>query len=192
MPSSSPHQEHPQRTALHAVHVDAGAVMTDFAGWAMPLRYTSQIEEHHAVRRRAGLFDLSHMAQIEVSGPAAGRALDHALVSRCSGIRVGRARYTMMVAEDGGVLDDLIVYRVAPEGFLVVANAANRDVVREELTVRSGTGGPDDDVAVEDRTEHRALLALQGPRSADVLSRLTDADLGALRYYAIVSTAVAG
>ncbi|GAA4286110.1 glycine cleavage system aminomethyltransferase GcvT [Georgenia daeguensis] len=175
------------RTPLYAVHRDAGAAMTPFAGWEMPLRYTSDLAEHAAVRERAGLFDLSHMAQIEVSGPGAADALDHALVSRSSTLAVGRARYTMMVAPDGGVVDDLIVYRLAETEFLVVANAANRTVVLDELTVRSGA-----DVHVADRTEARALVALQGPVSTEVLAGLTDTDLAALRYYASVRAEVAG
>lgn len=174
-------------TPLHPVHRDAGASTTPFAGWEMPLRYTSDLAEHAAVRERAGLFDLSHMGQIEVSGPRAADALDHALVSRSSTLAVGRARYTMMVAPDGGVLDDLIVYRLAETEFLVVANAANRTVVLDELTVRSG-----DQVHVADRTEARALVALQGPASTEVLQRVTDADLGALRYYASAPAQVAG
>jgi aminomethyltransferase len=175
------------RTPLYAVHHDAGAAMTPFAGWEMPLRYTSDLAEHAAVRERAGLFDLSHMAQIEVSGPGGADALDHALVSRSSTLAVGRARYTMMVAPDGGVIDDLIVYRLAETEFLVIANAANRTVVLDELTVRSG-----ERVHVADRTEARALVALQGPASTEVLARVTDTDLAALKYYTSVRAEVAG
>ncbi|GAA4433142.1 glycine cleavage system aminomethyltransferase GcvT [Georgenia halophila] len=179
------------RTPLHAVHRAAGAVMTPFAGWDMPLRYSSDLAEHAAVRERAGLFDLSHMAQIEVSGPDAARALDHALVTRPGVMAVGRARYSMIVADDGGILDDLIVYRLAETEYLVVANAANRTVVLDELTVRSETR-----VHVSDRTSSRALIALQGPASHEVLEPLTrrgdGADLASLRYYAAAPAIVAG
>jgi aminomethyltransferase len=115
----------PRRTPLTAVHERLGATLTDFAGWLMPLRYGSELAEHRAVRTAAGLFDLSHMGEIMVTGPDAAGALDYALVGNLSALAVGRARYTMICAPDGGVLDDLIVYRLSGEEFLVVANAAN-------------------------------------------------------------------
>ena len=110
--------------------------MTSFAGWQMPLRYASETAEHHAVRRAAGLFDLSHMGEILVSGPGAGAALDYALTGHLSALRPGRARYTMICAPDGGVLDDLVVYRQDEEEFLVIANASNTDVVLAALRDR--------------------------------------------------------
>ncbi len=113
--------------------------MTSFAGWQMPLRYASETAEHHAVRRAAGLFDLSHMGEIVVAGPEAGAALDYALIGHLSALRPGRARYTMICAEDGGVLDDLVVYRQHEDEFLVIANAANTDVVFAGLRDRPGT-----------------------------------------------------
>jgi aminomethyltransferase len=175
-------------TPLHAEHVAAGASLTPFAGWQMPLRFTSDLAEHHAVRTAAGLFDLSHMAQIEVSGPDAAAALDRALVSAPSRLVPGRARYTVIVAGDGGILDDLIVYRLAEEDFLVIANAANRLTVLDELTAR----GDGRRVGVVDRTPHRALIAVQGPHAVGVLAGLTDVDLDALRYYRSVTGQVAG
>src|SRR5215467_687554 len=104
--------ERPRQTPLHAVHERLGATMTPFAGWLMPLRYASETAEHQAVRHAAGLFDLSHMGEIAVSGPGAGEALDYALTGDLSGLAPGRARYTLICAPDGGVLDDLIVYRL--------------------------------------------------------------------------------
>ena len=103
--------------------------MTEFAGWRMPLRYGSETAEHLAVRSAAGLFDLSHMGEIAVTGPGAAEALDYALTGWLSRLAVGRARYTMMCAPDGGILDDLVVYRQAADRFLVIANASNKDVV---------------------------------------------------------------
>lgn len=187
------------RTPLYAQHRDLHAHLTGFAGWEMPLRYGSAVDEHHAVRAHAGLFDLSHMAQIEVSGPGAPEALDRALVTRPSAMPIGRARYSLILAEDGGVLDDLIVYRLADDAghpnFLVIANAANRLTVLDELTARSqGSGG----THVADRTESRALIALQGPVSPDVLAPLVTLDEGSgvgdlceLRYYRAVTGRVA-
>lgn len=190
----------PLLTPLHAIHRELDAHLTDFAGWQMPLRYGSAVDEHHAVRAQAGLFDLSQMGQIEVSGPGAAAALDYALVTRPSTMAVGRARYALMLAEDGGILDDLIVYRLAGEGdqssYLVIANAANRMAVLDALTGRS------QDLAgthVADRTESRALIALQGPVSGEVLAPMTTldkdsglGDLAELRYYRAVTGRVAG
>lgn len=167
-------------TPLHAEHVAAGANLTSFAGWQMPLRYAGDLVEHRAVREGAGLFDLSHMAQLEVTGPDAGAALDGALVSIPSQMTDGRARYTVIVAEDGGIIDDLIVYRFQADDYLVIANAANRLTVLDELARRSENL----QCAVVDRTPHRALIAIQGPRAAQILAPLVDVDLEALRYYA--------
>lgn len=176
-------QDRPQ-SPLEGTHVAAGATMTDFAGWRMPLRFAGDLAEHRAVREQAGLFDLSHMAQIEVSGPQADQALDHALVSAASRLVDGRARYTTIVAPDGGILDDLIVYRLAASEFLVIANAANRGTVVNELTDRSEGF----EASVIDRTPHRALIALQGPAAAQVLAGLVSADLEPLKYYASLTT----
>jgi len=169
---------------LHQVHLDAGAQMTDFAGWSMPLRYSSDKAEHQAVRQRAGMFDLSHMGQIDVSGPQAAEALDIAFVSAVSRLRVGRARYTMLVARDGGILDDLIVYRLDDHEFLVIANAANRLTVLDEITRRSRGL----QAAVVDRTPHRALIAVQGPAAVSVLASLLPVHLEDIRYYAATLT----
>jgi aminomethyltransferase len=175
-------------TALHSVHEAAGAHFTDFAGWQMPLRYGSELAEHHAVRTTAGLFDLSHMGEIEVVGPQAAALLDYALVGDISAIAVAKAKYTMICNEDGGILDDLIVYRLADERYMVVANASNAGVVLDALNQRA-VGF---DAEVEDRCDDWSLIAVQGPESPAVLGGLSDADLGALRYYAIQEATVAG
>ncbi|MYV99520.1 glycine cleavage system aminomethyltransferase GcvT [Streptomyces sp. SID3343] len=177
-----------RRTPLDAVHDALGATMTDFAGWRMPLRYGSERDEHNAVRTTAGLFDLTHMGEIEVTGPDAARALDHALVGFVSKIGIDRARYTMICTEDGGIVDDLIVYRLGDEHFVVVANASNADVVAGSLKHRSR----DFDAVVRDASEEYTLLAVQGPASTAIVGGLTDADLPALKYYAILRTEVAG
>lgn len=176
------------RTALTSTHERSNAHMVPFAGWQMPLRYTSDLAEHHAVRSSAGLFELSHMGQIEISGPRAAASLDAALVNIPSSMKVGRARYSMIVNEEGGILDDLIVYRLEDEEFLVVANAANRLTVLDALADRSEATG----AQVIDHTTSRALIALQGPESEAIASTLTAADLAALPYYAVVSGEVAG
>jgi glycine cleavage system T protein (aminomethyltransferase) len=178
----------PRRTPLHEVHERLGATMTPFAGWLMPLRYRSETAEHQAVRGSAGLFDLSHMGEIFVTGAGAGEALDYALVGHLSALVPGRARYTMICAGDGGVLDDLIVYRLGQDEFLVVANAANTPVVSAALHERAG-GFP---AQVSDRTADYALIAIQGPRAIGILAPLADVPLDGLKYYAIQPATVAG
>jgi aminomethyltransferase len=170
------------------VHSDLGATMTDFAGWLMPLRYGSETAEHNAVRTAAGLFDLSHMGELEVDGDGTAEALDYALLTEASAIKPGRARYTMICAPDGGVIDDLIVYRLSDSRYLVVANAANAATVAAELADRVSGRGAD----LTDRTADYALIAIQGPRSAAILACLTSADLEAVRYYASYPATVAG
>ncbi|MDX2624295.1 glycine cleavage system aminomethyltransferase GcvT [Streptomyces sp. NPDC053741] len=178
----------PRLTALDALHRSLGATMTDFAGWDMPLRYASERDEHHAVRTRAGLFDLSHMGEITVTGPQAAAFLSYALVGNIATVGEGRARYTMIVAEDGGILDDLIVYRLADTEFMVVANAGNAQLVLDTLTTRAGGF----DAEVRDDRDAYALLAVQGPDSPAVLKSVTDADLDGLKYYAGLPGTVAG
>src|ERR1700738_2878516 len=180
--------ERPRQTPLHVIQKRLGATMTSFAGWQMPLRYASETAEHHAVRRAAGLFDLSHMGEIRLSGPGAGAGPDHALTGQLSALRPGRARYTMICAEDGGVLDDLVVYRQDEQEFLVIANASKPAVVLDSL--RSRAVGFD--ASVTDATDDYALIAVQGPAAAGILGGLTDLDLGAIKYYAGAFGAVAG
>ena len=175
-------------TALYAVHKGLNALFTGFAGWEMPVRYGSELAEHRAVREAAGLFDLSHMGEIEVTGPQAGEALDYALAGKPSAAKDGRARYTMMCDVRGGVLDDLVVYRLGQERFLVVANAGNVAVVFAELLKRAGSFDAD----VLDRSAETALVAVQGPRSADIVGSVTDVDLADLKYYACTPANVRG
>lgn len=173
---------------LHDVHQRLGATFTDFAGWSMPLKYGSELAEHRAVREAAGMFDLSHMGEIELTGPEAGRALDYALVGHLSAVKVGRARYTVICNADGGVLDDLVVYRLGEDHFLVVANAANAALVAGELRDRAGGFL----VEVADKSRDCALIAVQGPRAVNIVGAVCPADLGALPYYGSTPTAIAG
>ncbi|GHF22954.1 glycine cleavage system aminomethyltransferase GcvT [Streptomyces griseoluteus] len=185
---SSTEPNAPRRTALDAVHRSLGATMTDFAGWDMPLRYGSERDEHQAVRTRAGLFDLSHMGEITVTGPGAAALLNYALVGDLASVGVGRARYTMICRADGGILDDLIVYRLAEHEYMVVANASNAQVVLDALTERAAGF----DAEVRDDRDAYALLAVQGPESPGILKAVTDADLDGLKYYAGLPGTVAG
>ncbi|MEV7604958.1 glycine cleavage system aminomethyltransferase GcvT [Paenarthrobacter sp. NPDC089322] len=173
-------------TALYEEHKKLGASFTDFGGWQMPLKYTSELAEHHAVRKSAGLFDLSHMGEVWVTGPEAAAFLDYALVGKISAMADGKAKYSLICQEDGGIIDDLIVYRRGPERFLVVPNAGNAAVVAAALLERAA----DFDVAVEDASAETSLIAVQGPLAEAILLRLVPAEQHALvtglKYYAAV------
>ena len=159
---------HTPASPLLDEHRSLGATFTDFAGWAMPLKYGSELAEHRAVRETAGLFDLSHMGEIAVTGPQSAEALDFALAGEASKIPVGRAKYSLMCDADGGVIDDLVVYRLADEHFLVVANAGNAPTVAGELAGRAGRFDAD----VDDQSTATALIAVQGPASEAIVSSL--------------------
>ena len=175
-------------TPLNDAHQDLGARLIEFSGWLMPVQYGSIIEEHRTVRTKAGIFDLSHMGELYVEGPEAGLALAAALVSDPPSLAVGRAHYSMMTMPDGGIVDDLIVYRLAEDRFLVVANAGNAEVVSDALAQRLEPFK----AVLDDRSLATGLVAVQGPRAREVLAPMTDVDLGALRYYAIAEGSVAG
>jgi len=178
----------PSATSLIERHKALGARLVDFAGWEMPVQYAGILEEHRAVRQNAGLFDVSHMGELWVEGPEAATALDHALVSHPSRMEPDRAQYSMICDEDGGIIDDLIVYRLGEQRFLVVANAGNTGTVAAEVKERVGRF----DAALDDASARTSLLALQGPRSLDIIASLSDVDLGALRYSSITEADVAG
>lgn len=178
---------HPRITVLNDRHDALGASFTDFGGWLMPVRYGSDLAEHRAVREAAGLFDISHMAEFVVTGAHAGAFLDHALSARLSTLPVSKAKYSLVLAVDGGIVDDVIVYRLADTHFLVVANAGNRDAVATALAEARASFvpppvGTDADagrvrVDIDDASEATALLAAQGPRAAAVLAALPGLDL---------------
>ncbi|WP_144877150.1 glycine cleavage system aminomethyltransferase GcvT [Microbacterium sp. 1.5R] len=182
----------PRYTPLRDRHESLGASFTDFGGWQMPVRYTSDLAEHHAVRRAAGIFDISHMAEFLVTGQSAAEFLDYALAGRLSGMAVGKAKYSLMLSESGGIVDDVIVYRLADDRYLVIANAGNRGFVDSAFASRvrsfpslierqapplapgeersfAGFLG-DRGVDVEDVSDDFALIAVQGPSAEAVLS----------------------
>src|SRR3954469_13358003 len=158
---------------LHDIHVAAGAAFTDFAGWQMPVRYSSDLAEHAAVRTAAGLFDLSHMGEILVVGSEAAAALDAALAGPMSRLSERQAKYTLMLDENGGIVDDLVVYRTGADRYLIVANASNGEVVAARLRERADGF----DALVEDESGDIGLLALQGPRALEILQNLEGLDL---------------
>jgi aminomethyltransferase len=181
-------EDHPHTTALIDTQRELGARLIEFGGWLMPVQYAGILEEHRAVRERAGLFDLSHMGELYVEGADAGDALAAAVISEPRSLAVGRAQYSMLVAPDGGVIDDLIIYRLGPERFMVVANAGNAGTVADELSARLRGWK----AVLDDRSLATSLVAIQGPLAASILQPLTSVDLGALKYYAIAEGKVAG
>jgi aminomethyltransferase len=177
----------PRRTPLHDRHRRAGARLVEFAGWEMPVQYAGVIEEHRAVRSAAGLFDVSHMGEIEVRGPGAEAFLQRLTPNDVGNLAPGRAHYSALLDENGGYRDDLIVYRRGGEEFLLVVNAANAAADFEWVAGHAGAGA-----TIEDASDRWALLALQGPRAQAILARLTEADLAGLRYYGFTAATAAG
>ncbi|WP_275776893.1 glycine cleavage system aminomethyltransferase GcvT [Paenarthrobacter sp. Y-19] len=177
-------------TALYEQHKKAGASFTDFGGWQMPLKYESELAEHHAVRNAAGLFDLSHMGEVWVTGPEAAAFLDYALAGKLSAIAVGKAKYSLICNADGGIIDDLITYRRADDNFLVVPNAGNAKVVAAALKERSAGF----DVVVDDASAETSLIAVQGPNAEAILLKLVPAEqrslVTELKYYAAVEVSI--
>ncbi len=180
--------DEPRATPLLERHEALGARMVDYAGWRMPIQYAGIIEEHRAVRERAGLFDLCHMGELFVDGPEAGDALAGAVTTDPRALANGRAHYSMIVGPDGGILDDLIVYRLADDRFLVVANASNATVVSDALAERIAGRR----AVLDDRSLATALVAIQGPAARGILAPLAGLDLDAIRYYGIAEGPVAG
>ena len=179
-----------RHTPLHDLHLELGARMVPFAGYEMPVQYESIMEEHRTVRGAVGLFDLSHMGELEVRGAEAVAFLRYAVVSDPGTIEIGQAQYSMLCDDDGGIIDDLIVYRLAEQRFMVVCNASNRFAVIEQLMTLLEDG--DLAAEVEDGSDATGLVAPQGPLAATVLARLTDLELDQVANYHFARGEVAG
>ena len=162
-----------KRTPLHDRHVAAGAKMVPFAGWEMPVQYAGIKDEHLTVRQSAGVFDVSHMGEIETTGPDAEAFLQRILSNDVSKIAEGGAQYSVLCKEDGGVLDDLFSYKLGPDRFLTVTNAANHD--KDLAWFQKHAEGFD--VTLTDRLHDLAMLAVQGPEARGIVARLTDGEL---------------
>lgn len=167
-----------RHTPLYDEHIRLGAKMVEFAGWEMPVQYTGVIAEHKAVRAAAGLFDVSHMGEIEISGPDAGAAAQYLTTNDIKTMIDGKAQYSLLCNERGTVVDDIIVYRFSKTRYMLVVNASNTE--KDLAWCRSHMKG---NSAVIDRSDEYALIALQGPRSAEILSRLVDLDLNSVAKY---------
>ncbi len=174
-------------TSLHAWHAAHGAKLVDFAGWHMPVLYTSLVDEHTAVRQRVGLFDVAHMGRLRFTGPEALPFLDQLLTTDCGKLAVGDVKYSLVCREDGGILDDVLLYRRADEWQLVV-NASNR----EKLLAWFAKHQRGRDIGLIDQTISTCMIAVQGPRSCDLLGPLTSASVLSLKYYKVTDAAVAG
>jgi aminomethyltransferase len=180
------------RTPLYDWHVAHGARMVDFAGWSMPVQYGSIVDEHHATRRAVGLFDISHMGRLIVDGPDAGRFLGSLLTRRIDDMNPGQVRYSLVCNEQGGILDDVLVYQIQlPEGDLsgygLVVNAGNRSKIVAWLNRQCGSF----DANIDDKTSEYAMIAAQGPRAIEALDSLIECELTSVRYYHGAMTRVA-
>jgi len=179
-------------TPLHGWHASHNGRMVDFAGWSMPVQYASIVTEHHATRQAVGLFDVSHMGRIGVSGPQSERFLDRVVTRRVSGMRPGLVRYSLVTNEAGGILDDILVYRIparaGDDGFLLVVNASNRQKIWDWLHAQPDRAG----VHLTDLTSETAMIAVQGPRALEIVRPLSSLDGAALRYYHAAETTVMG
>ena len=165
------------QTALDARHRALGARMVPYAGWEMPVQYSGIIDEHQVVRTTAGLFDLTHMGELWFEGPEAGAALDYAVVTTPSTMPVGKAQYSMICTPEGTVIDDLIVYRIGVQRWMVVANASNVTPVVAAMKERIAKF----DVKFDDATMRTSLVAIQGPKAVEILQPHIEFDLPRLK-----------
>ncbi len=175
-----------KRTPLFDVHVKAGAKMVPFGGWEMPVQYTGIIDEHRAVRNAVGLFDISHMGEFEVSGPNALAVVQRLTTNDASSLAVGRIQYSLLCFPDGGIVDDLTLYGLGADHFMLTVNAANIDKDWQWVVEHGG------DARWRNASAETALLAVQGPRAEALVQRLADADVTAVRYYHFTRGAIAG
>ncbi len=168
-----------KRTALAEAHEELGAKMVPFAGFLMPVQYASMTQEHHAVRQRVGVFDISHMGEFLLEGPRALEAIQRVTVNDVSTLAVDQAQYSAMVNEDGGIIDDCVVYRLGDERWMMVVNASN--IARDLAQVRAHL--PEEGVDLRDDSDRFTLLAVQGPRAAETVAELSDVPLDDLAFY---------
>lgn len=171
-----------KHTPLFDAHVRLGGKLIDFGGWELPVQYSGIGEEHHAVRTAAGLFDVSHMGEVTVKGKDAERYLNMMLTNDVEKLKIGRAQYTAMCYEDGGTVDDLLVYKLDDASYLLVVNAANSDKDFQWLQKHTG----EFEVRVENVSQEWAQLAIQGPKAEKIVQTLTHVDLSSIRFFGFV------
>ncbi len=173
--------------ALNDTHHALGAKMVPFAGYNMPVRYSSDLDEHHTVRRAVGIFDVSHMGEFRVRGPQALALIQGLTSNDASKLSPGKAQYSCLPNADGGIVDDLLVYQLADEDYLLVVNASNIEKDWNWLQAHNAEG-----VEMEDISDRTSLFAVQGPKAVATLQALTDVDLSAIPYYSFVQGTFAG
>jgi aminomethyltransferase len=165
-------------TPLNSVHRALGARMVDFGGWDMPVQYSGIIEEHNAVRNAAGLFDVSHMGEIDIRGPEAARLTDFVTTNAVQKLKLGQAHYSGLLYDHGGFVDDILVHKVADDHYFLCVNSSNQEKDFEHIRSQNRF-----DAEVEFSSDLYAQLAVQGPRARDIVQRLTSVDLGSIKYY---------
>jgi len=178
-----------KKTALHAAHVALGARMVPYGGWDMPVEYSGITTEHLAVRTAAGLFDVSHMGQIELAGPNALAAVQHITSNDASKLQNGQAQYSALTTPDGTFVDDVLVYRFAEKHYLLVVNASNIEKDHAWIAARAPEAG---EVAIVNSSDRYALIAVQGPKARGIVQKLTAVDLSTIKYYWFAHGEVAG
>jgi aminomethyltransferase len=164
-----------------------GAKMVDFGGWDMPVLYSSLLEEHHAVRQRVGIFDVSHMGEIEVRGPEALKLVDHVSTNHAAKLKIGQAHYSALLYEHGGFVDDILVHKVADDHYFLCVNASNQDKDYEHIAAHNTFN-----CTVENAGDRYAQIAIQGPRALETLQKLTKSDLASIKYYWFTDGEVSG
>jgi len=176
-----------RRTALNSVHKALGAKMVDFGGWDMPVQYSGIIEEHLAVRRSVGVFDVSHMGEIEIRGPEAARLADYLTTNAVAKLQIGQAHYSGLLYEHGGFVDDILVHKVSAEEFFFCVNASNQEKDFEHMRAHARF-----DASIELTSDRYTQLAIQGPQARATLQKLTPVDLSGIKYYWFKDGDVAG
>ena len=179
-------------TPLNAAHRQLGAKMVDFGGWDMPVQYSGILDEHHAVRRAVGLFDVSHMGEIEVHGAGALALVNYATTNDASRLRIGQAQYSGLLYEHGGFVDDILVHKIADDHYFICVNASNQEKDYEHIRAMNRPSHDRMAATVEFASGRYAQLAVQGPRAAPTLQKLTAVDLAAIRYYHFTDGEVCG
>jgi len=174
-------------TALHSVHRRMGAKMVDFGGWEMPLQYSGILEEHAAVRSAAGLFDVSHMGEIEIHGPESGALTDYVTTNSVAKLQTGQAQYSGLLYDHGGFVDDILVHKIANDLYFLCVNASNQEKDYQHIARANGFTA-----SVDLASDRYTQLAVQGPRALATLQKLTATDLAAIRYYHFIDGRAAG
>src|SRR5258708_35154542 len=174
-------------TPLNRFHRQMGAKMVDFGGWDMPVSYSGVLDEHHTVRQRVGVFDVSHMGEIEVRGPEALKLVDFVATNAAANLKIGQAQYSALLYEHGGFVDDILVHKVADNHYFLCVNASNQDKDYEHIAAHNPF-----DATVENAGPRYAQIAVQAPRAIEPAQKLTPLELAPIKYYHFADSAFCG